>query len=60
MTTTTPKFETTTRHTALGFAVIASLCVSLAAGFLATASTSSAPSAELRAAAPITSAQHAS
>ncbi len=60
MTTTTPKFETTTRHSALGFVVIASLCVSLAAGFLATASKSNAPSADLRAAASVTSTQHAS
>ena len=58
--TTTPKFETTTRHTAFGFAVIASLCLSLAAGFVATASKSGSPSPELNASTTVASSQHAS
>jgi hypothetical protein len=61
MTTATPKFELPTRHTALGFAVIASLCLSLAAGFVAHASTS-IPSTgpELRAATAVAPTHHAS
>jgi hypothetical protein len=62
MTTATPKFELTTRHTALGFAVIASLCLSLAAGFVAHASSSisSAGGPELRASTAAASTHHAS
>jgi hypothetical protein len=60
--TTTPKFEMTTRHTALGFAVIASLCLSLAAGFVAHASRSTdvASGPELRASTVATTAHPAS
>ena len=61
MTTTPPMFETTRRHTALGFIVIATLCISLAAGFFAAASKQdSKGSANLRANAPVSSLHHAS
>lgn len=61
MTTTPPMFETTRRHTALGFLVIATLCISLAVGFFATASKhDSKDGADLRANAGVSSVHHAS
>ncbi len=55
---TTPNFELRHRHTALGFVVIASLCISLVVGFLSVATKKSAP-VELRATATVACQQHA-
>ena len=59
MATTTPRFELRHRHTALGFLVILSLCISLAVGFLSVATQKSAPAADLRATAAVACQQHA-
>ena len=57
--TTTPMFKTA-KSNASALVVIATLCLSLAAGFVATASKSASSGPELRASATVSSANHAS